>query len=183
MRIGYARVSTQDQSLDVQIIALQAIECDVIYTDKISSTKVRTELDKALQAINKGDILIVYKLDRLGRSLGDLVKKLDYINHKKAEFISIIDKFDTTTTQGKMMLGITMVFAEFERNLISDRTKASLKAIKDKGIKLGRKSYLDKNKAKQAYKMRVKERLKIHVICDKLNISKPTFYRYIAMFQ
>jgi DNA invertase Pin-like site-specific DNA recombinase len=183
MKIGYARVSTQDQSLDVQITALKAISCDVIYTDKISSTKVRPELDKALQALNKGDILIVYKLDRLGRSLSDLVIKLNYINHKKAEFVSIIDQFDTTTTQGKVLLGITMVFAEFERNLISDRTKASLKAIKDKGIKLGRQPYLDRKKAKLAYKMRVVQNYTVEHICRELNLTKPTFYRYVAMFK
>lgn len=183
MKIGYARVSTQDQSLDVQIIALQAAKCDIIYQDKISSIRVRPELDKALQAINKGDTFIVYKLDRLGRSLTDLVNKLDYISKKHAEFVSIKDQFDTSTTQGKMMLGITIVFAEFERNLISDRTKASLKAIQNKGIKLGRESYIDRIKAKNVYNDRFINNLKIDFILEKYQISRPTFYRYIALFQ
>lgn len=183
MKIGYARVSTQEQALDVQVIALEQFGCDIIYKDKISSMRVRPELDKALQSLTKGDVFIVYKLDRLGRSLVDLVNNIDYISKKGAEFVSIIDKFDTTTTQGKMLLGMTIVFAEFERNLISDRTKASLKVLKDKGVKLGTPVRVDRKKAKQVYNDMHKYSLKMDTILKKYGISRRTYYNYIAMFQ
>lgn len=177
-KIGYARVSKNEQSLDQQVLSLTQYGCDIIYKEVNSSVKTRPELEKALKSMNKGDILVVYKLDRLGRSLVDLVYKLDYINKKGAEFVSIVDKFDTTTTNGKMMLGISIVFAEFERNLISDRTKATLKAMKESGVKLGRPGYLDHNKVKQAKKLR-KQGYKLSYIQANLGISQATLYRYL----
>jgi len=180
MIIGYARVSTQDQNLDLQVNALNKAECEVIYQEKTSSVKYRPELRKMLSNMQENDTIIVYKLDRLGRSLVDLVNILNEIATKNAEFISLVDNFDTTTTQGKMLLGITMVFAEFERNLISDRVKAGLIAARKRGKKLGRKPYLSresKDISRKVKTMRNKEHLTANYIQKTLNITKSQYYR------
>lgn len=180
MKVGYARVSTDDQLLDIQLNALKEAGCEIIYQEKMSSIKHRKQLRIMIDNLQPQDIVYVYKLDRLGRSLTDLVFILNDISNKKADFVSIIDKFDTTTTQGKLILGISMVFAEFERNIIADRTKAGLQTAKAKGVKLGRVEYLDKLKVKEAKRLK-----KLHFTPEKiqkeLNISKSTLYRYLGM--
>lgn len=178
MIIGYARVSTQDQSLDTQINALRLANCDIIYEEKVSSIKQRPELERALNSLNKGDVLVIYKLDRIGRSLDDIVTIHNRLKLLSVELVSINDHIDTTTTMGKAMFGMTAVFAELERNMLSDRTKAALQTLKDNGVKLGRPDYLDIGKVKEAKKLR-KQKYKTGVICDKLNISKATLFRYL----
>jgi len=144
MIIGYARVSTNDQSLDVQIEAIKKYadeqgEKYVIYEEKESGGKAdRKELNNALKSIRANDKLVVYKLDRLARSSKQLFNITDDLSNRNAEFVSISDKMDTTTAQGKAMFGMLSVFAEFERDIIRDRTKAGLESARKKGRTGGR---------------------------------------------
>lgn len=178
MKIGYARISTDKQSLDMQLLALHEVKCDIIYQDVISSVKNRTELNKCLKSLHKGDILIVYKMDRIGRSIREVVNILYDLEQLGVKFISLTDNFDTSTPQGDLLMNMLLSFAQFERKLIIQRVNDGLKAAKDRGVKLGRPDYLDLNKVKEAKKLR-KQKYKPSVICDKLNISKPTLYRYL----
>ena len=144
--IGYARVSTEEQNLDLQKIAIekyaqtQQLEV-VLYVEKISSRKVeRIELNNAIKAAAKGDIFVVYKLDRLARSTKELYQITDDLSKKEISFVSIYDHFDTTTATGKAMFGMLAVFAEFERDIIQQRTKAGLEAARKRGKVGGRPS-------------------------------------------
>jgi DNA invertase Pin-like site-specific DNA recombinase len=177
MKIGYARVSTMDQSLDAQIRALEGYGCDIIHKEKISSMRYRPKLESLICDLKNGDILVVYKLDRLGRSVSDLVKKIEIIAEKKANFVSLSDKFDTTTTQGKLILGISMVFAEFERNLISDRTKDGIAAKRKKGVVWGRPIKLTSLDAYKVVKRELIKGKKPREIYKRLGINRHLFYR------
>ncbi|WP_425328567.1 recombinase family protein [Rummeliibacillus suwonensis] len=149
--IGYARVSTEEQNLDMQIQALEKYAADhgaelVLYTEKESSRKERHELKNAMKAATKGDIFAVYKLDRLARSTKELYTLTDELNNREVSLVSINDAFDTTTPTGKAMFGMLAVFAEFERDIIQQRTKAGLEAARAKGRKGGRPSIDAKTK-------------------------------------
>ncbi len=140
MKIGYARVSTDEQNLDLQIDALKAAGCEKIFTDEGISgiTIVRDGLSQALSALEKGNILIVWKLDRLGRSLGYLCELIEHLKEQGTGFQSLTDGIDTTTTGGKLVFHIMGALAEFERDLIRERTKAGMKAAKKRGKHVGR---------------------------------------------
>jgi DNA invertase Pin-like site-specific DNA recombinase len=141
MLIGYARISTDTQVLDQQIDALIKYGVDErnIYKEQISSrVKDRPELEKALQFIKTNDTFIVTKLDRFGRSLEYLIQMMDYFQKNNINFVSLTERIDTTTATGKMQFQIIASFAEFERNLISERTKEALVAAKKRGKFLGR---------------------------------------------
>ncbi len=140
MKIGYARVSTDEQHLDLQIDALTAAGCKAIYTDEGISgiTKERDGLSQALSAIKKGDILVVWKLDRLGRSLVFLCGLIEQFKERGTGFQSLTDGIDTTTAGGKLVFHIMGALAEFERDLIRERTKAGMKAAKKRGKHVGR---------------------------------------------
>lgn len=150
--IGYARVSTEDQNLDMQQQAIQkyAIEKNldlIMYVEKISSRKAdRIELKNAMKAATKGDVFVVYKLDRLARSTKELYKLTDQLKEKGVEFVSINDSFDTTTPTGKAMFGMLAVFAEFERDIIQQRTLAGLQAARKRGKMGGRPRINDRTK-------------------------------------
>jgi len=180
MKIGYARVSTLNQKLDLQLNALISAGCEVIYSEKLGATKLRPEFNKCMKSLNKSDTLICYKLDRLGRSLRDVINVIYELNSKGVELISLSDKMDTTTSQGRLMLNILLSFAQFEREIIIDRTKAGLQAARERGVKLGRP--LDpkvRENRRKARKMR-KQNYKISYICKTLNISRSTCYEYIS---
>jgi len=140
MKIGYARVSTDEQNLDLQRQALEAAGCEVIFTDKGVSGVVanRDGLKQALGVIQEGDILVVWKLDRLGRSLSFLIDLMDDLGSASAGFQSLTDGIDTTTSGGKLIFHIMGALAEFERDLIRERTKAGMQAAKRRGKHLGR---------------------------------------------
>ena len=140
MRIGYARISTIDQNLDLQLDALKAARCDAIYQDEgVSGAKAkRPGLDNALKTLKPGDQLVVWKLDRLGRSIRHLIDLTATLEEKGVGFRSLSDAIDTSTASGKLFFHITGAFAEFERNLISERTKAGMAAAKARGVKMGR---------------------------------------------
>lgn len=150
--IGYCRVSTEDQNLDMQEQAIEKYAKEkglelIIYVEKISSRKVeRQELEHAMKAAANGDLFVVFKLDRLARSTKELFTLTGELNEKGVEFVSINDSFDTTTPTGKAMFGMLAVFAEFERDIIQQRTKAGLESARKRGRIGGRPAIDDKVK-------------------------------------
>jgi DNA invertase Pin-like site-specific DNA recombinase len=145
MKIGYARVSTEEQNLGLQHDALEVAGCDVIYQDEGISgmTRERVGLTQALSAIGAGDTLVVWKLDRLGRSLGFLCELVDRLGRRGAGFQSLTDSIDTNTHSGRLVFHIMGALAEFERDLIRERTKAGMKAAKKRGRHVGRPKALN----------------------------------------
>src|SRR5436309_5328786 len=139
MNIGYARVSTQDQTLNLQKDALEKIGCSKIFTDTASGAQTeRKGLEEALTYVRAGDSLVVWKLDRLGRSLKHLIETITKLNNRKIGFQSITEHIDTTTSGGKLVFHIFGALAEFERDIIKDRTKAGLSAARARGRLGGR---------------------------------------------
>ena len=142
MKIGYARVSTEEQNLDLQIEALTKCGCDRIITDKAQSGAVAAEgrpgFSEAMDLLGPGDLLVVWKLDRVGRSIADLIHLLKLFGERGIEFRSLTDGIDTTTAGGRLVFHIMGALAEFERDLIQERTKAGLRAAKKRGKRLGR---------------------------------------------
>ncbi|PQA86033.1 recombinase family protein [Hyphococcus luteus] len=140
MLVGYARVSTIDQNLNLQLDALKRAGCATVYQDEgVSGAKAkRPGLSKALRRLKKGDVLVVWRLDRLGRSMRHLIELTTMFEAKGVGFRSLSDAIDTSTATGKLFFHVTGAFAEFERNLISERTKAGMAAAKARGVKMGR---------------------------------------------
>lgn len=179
MRIGYARVSTVDQSLALQLDALQADGCERIYTEKASGAKDdREELQRALDNLRPGDVFVVYKLDRLARSTVKLISTMEEIKKRGVEFVSLTDKIDTTTAGGKALFGMLAVFAEFERNVIVERTKAGLAASRARGRNGGRPK-IDRRKVTQALKMYDTKAHSVAEITEATGVTKATIYRAI----
>src|SRR5512147_2003334 len=180
MLIGYARVSTTDQTLDLQEDALQKAGCDKIFTDTASGAKAeRTGLDEALNYVRAGDTLVVWRLDRLGRSLKHLIETITGLNNRKIGFKSITESIDTTTSGGKLVFHIFGALAEFERDIIRERTQAGLTAARARGRKGGRPKALTPKKAQQALTLYNAKNHTINEICWTLNISRATLYRSI----
>jgi DNA invertase Pin-like site-specific DNA recombinase len=177
--IGYARVSTIDQSLNLQIDALTEYGCDEIFQEKVSGAKDdRLELMNALRMLRKGDTFVVYKLDRLARSTKRLIEIADMLREKEVEFVSIQDKIDTGTAAGKAMFGMLSVLAEFERDIIRERTMAGLKAARTRGRKGGRPK-VDERRLRQAIALYHSERMSVREIQEATGISRATLYREI----
>jgi DNA invertase Pin-like site-specific DNA recombinase len=188
MLIGYARISKADDSqvLDLQIDALveAGVDKEQIYTDKISGVKDnRPGLDNCLKALRKGDTLVVWKLDRLGRSLKHLITTIDELNQRGIGFKVLTGEginIDTTTAAGKMIFSIFGAFAEFERELIRERTLAGLKAARARGRKGGRKFQLTKAQVRLAQAAMQNRDTSVGELCKELGITRPTLYRYVA---
>ena len=138
MKIGYARVSTTAQNLDMQIEALNKAGCEKIYTEKESGVKERPVLKELLSFIRQGDTLVVYKLDRLGRSVRELLAMVDDLREKGISLIALQDNIDATTPAGKMMMQMMAILAEYERNLIIERCQTGRKVAMAAGKKMGR---------------------------------------------
>lgn len=155
MKLGYMRVSTDDQHLDLQRQALETAGCDKIFEDQgiSGSTVDRKGLKKALKALKPGDILVVWKLDRLGRSLAHLIETITILRDKGIGFQSIQEQIDTTSAGGRFYMHILAALAEFEREMIRDRTRAGMQAAKNRGVRLGRPSKLTREQVKAAQKM------------------------------
>jgi len=183
MKNGYARVSTKDQDLSLQIDALKDAGCTRIYQEQITgSKKERPELQKMLEQIREGDVIIIWKLDKLARSLKDLVSLVNEIQEKGAGLHSLNDHIDTTTPNGNLTFHLFAALAEFERDIIRERTNAGLAAARARGRKGGRPKGLSK-KAKHtaiiAERLYLEGELSIREICDQLSISKMTLYNYL----
>ncbi len=182
MIYGYARVSTNEQTLDLQLDALRKYDCDDFYSEKVSgSSSKRPELDKLLSIIEEGDTLVVWRLDRLGRSLKNLVDIISNLNIRKIKFKSINDGFiDTTSANGMLIYNIFASLAEFEKQLMRERTMAGLLSAKAKG-RLGGRPSMNKNnhKVQAVKKLHGDKSMTIEQICKTFKISKATFYRYL----
>src|SRR3954447_18177938 len=181
MLIGYARVSTDDQNLDLQRDALRLAGCEKIYEDRISGAKAaRPGLALALEVARAGDVLTVWRLDRLGRSLHDLIllgRKLDEMG---IGLMSVQEKIDTSSSGGRLVFHMFGALAEFERNLVRERTQAGLNAARARGRKGGRPKVLDPAKRQLVAKLYAEKQHTIGEICRMMGISKPTLYNYIA---
>lgn len=183
MKIGYARVSTKEQSLHLQEDALKKVGCEKIYSEKIGSGNAeRPKLNAMMEQIRDGDVIVVWKLDRLGRSLRDLVNLIASFQEQGVGFQSLQDNIDTTTPTGKLTFHLFAALAEFERDIIRTRTKAGLEAARARGRKGGRPKGLSQkaqDKARLAESLYTEKERSIADICDYLSISKPTLYRYL----
>jgi DNA invertase Pin-like site-specific DNA recombinase len=182
MLIGYARVSTEDQTLALQLDALHAAGCKRIFEDKASgSQQERAGLTRAIDQVREGDILVVWRLDRLGRSLTQLIDLVTQLNDHKVGFRSLTEQIDTTTPSGKLVFHIFGALAEFERNLIRERTYAGLAAARARGRFGGRpRLALTGGKVQLASKLFADKTNTISDICRTLGISRSTLYRYVA---
>jgi DNA invertase Pin-like site-specific DNA recombinase len=185
MKIGYARVSTKDQNLSLQMDALQNEGCKQIFQEKVSGAKSdRPELKKMINQLREGDVIVTWKLDRLGRSLRDLVNLVNEIQEKGAGLKSLNDSIDTTTPQGKLTFHLFASLAEFERDIISERTKAGLEAARARGRKGGRPKGLSKeakDKAMIAETLYKQGDMTVSQICRHLSIARSTLYKYLKV--
>lgn len=180
MLIGYARVSTDDQKLELQLDALQKHGCERIFTDKKSGKDVnRPGLKEAMDYLREGDTLVVWKLDRLGRSLQDLIELVGQLKEKGVHFRSLQENMDTSTPGGKLIFHVFGALAEFERDLIRERTMAGLQAARARGRLGGRPKKLDPSKVKMAKSLYESKQYTIREICEMVGISKQTLYNYL----
>jgi DNA invertase Pin-like site-specific DNA recombinase len=184
MLFGYARVSTQDQNLNLQLDDLAKAGCDRIFQEKVSSAKDRPQLQKLLELLRQGDTVMVWKLDRLGRSLKELIGLINDFQAKGVGFKSLNDAIDTTTAQGRLIFNIFASLAEFERDLIRDRTRAGLSAARARGRLGGKPKGLSKDalaKAEVARTLYDQKEKTVAQISKLLGISRATVYRYLEV--
>lgn len=179
MIVGYARVSTQDQNLQLQIDALQSAGCFEIFEEKITGTKKdRPALNEMLKMLRAGDRVVVYKLDRISRSTKHLIEIVELFEEKGVEFVSVQDNIDTSTALGRFFFRIMASIAELERDIISERTRAGLSAARARGRNGGRPA-ADKKKVQLAIKMYGSKEYSISQIVQATGISQATLYRKI----
>ena len=178
MQIGYARVSTQDQDLSLQYAALRP-NCDKIYEDKASGAKASREgLKLALDVLRENDTLIVWKLDRLGRSVRDLVNIVCDLEQRGVHFKSLTDQIDTSTTAGRFFFHIMASPAQMERDLTVERTRTGLEAARRQGRTGGRKRKMDDSKIAAAKRL-LQDGTSPRVVAKNLGVSVPTLYRWL----
>ncbi len=179
MLIGYARVSTHDQNLDLQEDALRHEGCEKIFVDEVSGAKAaRPGLQQAMDQLREGDMLVVWRLDRLGRSLRNLLELVAQLEDKKVGFRSLQESMDTSSSGGKLIFHVFGALAEFERNLIRDRTNAGLAAARARGRTGGRPKKLDEQQRQLVTRL-YKEGTPIPEILKTVKISKGTLYSYV----
>jgi DNA invertase Pin-like site-specific DNA recombinase len=178
MKFGYARVSTRDQNLEAQLDALDAAGCNKIITEKASGngSKERPELDRLVENLREGDTLVVYKLDRLGRSTFKLLGLTEELQQRGVEFVSLKDQIDTGSAIGKAMFRMLAVLAEMERELIVERTQAGLQAARKRG-RVGGRPRVDKKSVDRALKLYESKEYSVAEITELTGVSKATLYR------
>lgn len=180
MLIGYARISTNEQNLNLQTDALTKAGCEKIFTDTASGAKSdRTGLTEAINFMRKGDTLCVWKLDRLGRSLKHLIETVLALQALGKGFCSLQENIDTTTSGGKLFFHIFGALAEFERDIIRERTRAGLASARSRGRLGGRPSIMNSKKLKMATSLYTDGKTQVGEICETLGISRATFYRHL----
>lgn len=181
MRIGYARVSTGDQNLDLQLDELRDAGCEKVYQEQISgAADSRPKLERCLEELREGDTLVVWRLDRFGRSLKDLVSKMETLEERDVDFVSLTEGIDTTTAQGRLTFHIFGALAEFERELARERTMAGLKAARERGNTGGRPPALSEEDMPQIQALMRDDTVTTADICERFDISRPTLYRYVG---
>lgn len=180
MLIGYARISTDDQNLDLQKDALTRAGCERVLEDRESGAKAsRPGLKAALEYAREGDTILVWRLDRLGRSLRDLIDLVNRLESRGIGLRSLHESIDTTTSSGKLVFHVFGALAEFERNLIRERTQAGLTAARARGRRGGRPKALDESRRALAVQLYQERRRTVKEICVLMGISKPTLYKYV----
>lgn len=180
MYIGYARVSTDDQNLDLQKDALEQAQCEQVFKDQLSGAKSeRPGLKQALEYARSGDTIVVWRLDRLSRSLKDLIEMVNQLEERGVGLKSLHEAIDTSSSSGKLIFHIFGALAEFERNLIRERTQAGLQAARARGRFGGRPKSLSEDQQSVAVQLYHDKKHTVAQICKMLGISKPTLYKYI----
>jgi DNA invertase Pin-like site-specific DNA recombinase len=183
MKIGYARVSTKDQNFGLQIDALQKAGCEKLYREVVSGARMeRPVLDRVVDSLRTGDVLVIWKLDRLGRSLKHLVELVNTLRERGVGLQSLNDPIDTTTPQGRLSFNLFASLAEFERDLVRERTQAGLSAARARGRNGGRPKGLSAQAeatACAAETLYLERKLSVRQIADRLGISKSTLYAYL----
>ena len=182
MKVGYARVSTDGQDTALQIDALKAVGCQRIYQERgVSGAAVkRPQLTKCLRFLQPGDVLVVWKLDRLGRSLSHLLELAQELRDRGVGFSSLSEALDTTTPQGVLIFQIMGALAQFERALLAERTAAGRAAAKKRGVRFGRPRRLTDRQIAHAGRL-ASEGVAVPEIADLLNVSRATAYRVLAL--
>ena len=182
MLFGYARVFTDDQNLDLQCRKLKAAGCIQIFEDRATGTRERIGLTRVLKACGDGDVLVVWRLDRLGRSLGHLIELLHDLAVRGVQFRSLSESIDTTTPTGRLTFHLIGALAEFERSLIHERTSVGLKAAKARGVQLGRKPSITAAQAKHA-RWLINSGENPRSVALSFGIGRTTLYRHLARTQ
>lgn len=178
-KIGYARVSTHEQNLDLQIDALKKAGCDVIYQEKTTGTRIKPELEQCLKALRQGDVLVVWRLDRLSRNVSELLTTISGLAADKVGFESLNEKIDTTSATGNLIFQVFAALAEFERNVISERTKAGLRAARSRGRVGGRPPKLNSKQVKEIRHMIKNPDIPITQIAERYSVSRATIYKVV----
>jgi DNA invertase Pin-like site-specific DNA recombinase len=180
MKIGYARVSTLEQNLDLQTDALSKAGCEKVFTDRASGAKDdRQGLSDAIEFCRKSDSLVVWKLDRLGRSLKHLIETINELHERQVGFASVQENIDTTTSGGKLIFHVFGALAEFERELIRERTNAGLASARSRGRMGGRPKAISGKQLRIAQTMLKDPKTTVKEVCETLQVSKTTLYRYL----
>ncbi len=178
MLVGYARVSTKEQNYEMQIQALRNAGCEKIFSEKESgSSDDRREFKKALTFLREGDTLIVWKLDRLGRSVSQSSRVLETLKEKKVSVVSLIENIDTRTIFGEWLFYFASIFAEMERNSIIERTKAGIKFAREQGVRIGRPPKMTEDNIEIIREL-LKAGWTVKKIAEKLGISQSSIYAY-----
>lgn len=181
MLIGYARVSTDDQHLNLQHDALQKAGCDKVYSDQQSgATTERPGLSTVFDVLRPGDTLVIWRLDRLGRSLKHLIHLVEQLDKREVGLKSLQENIDTTTSGGRLVFHLFGALAEFERTLIRERTQAGVNAARARGRQGGRPKLLEPNKRELAIRLHREQKHSVAEICAMMGISKSTLYNYLA---
>jgi DNA invertase Pin-like site-specific DNA recombinase len=179
--IGYARVSTPDQKLDLQLDALRDAGCEKTFTDEASGAKAdRPGLAEALAFARAGDTFVVWRLDRFGRSLKDLVGRVDELRERGVGFRSLTEGVDTTSPTGKLVFHVFGALAEFERDLIRERTLAGLASARARGRMGGRPRAMDEERVRVASRLMKDPEVSVAEVCRAVGVSSATLYRYVA---
>lgn len=181
MLIGYARVSTEDQKLRLQRDALKAAGCERLFREKVSgAARTLPQREKLLDFAREGDVVVVWKLDRLGRSLSDLVAVVNRLKERGVGFKSLQESIDTTTATGRLTFHIFAALAEFERDMIRERTTAGLEAARQRGAAIGRPRALSSEQVQMAEAMMADPNLSTKQIAEQLGVHRSTLYRHLS---
>ena len=182
MLIGYARISTEDQKLDLQHDALRATGCEKIYDETASGASVRLPVrEELLDYARRGDTVVVWKLDRLGRSLRDLIEVVNTLGIRGVGLRSLHESIDTTTPAGKLTFHVFGALAEFERDVMRERTRAGLLAARKRGKKLGRPRSLSPEQVEMARSMMANPKLSARRVAEQLGVHRATLYRNLSL--
>ena len=182
MKFGYARVYTEEQHLEMQLDDLNVYGIDELITEKISSGKEHPELNNLLNKLRKDDVLVVWKLDRLGRTVKQLISLIEYFNEKGINFVSLTENIDTTTPVGVFTFNIFAAAAQMERDIIGARTKVGLADARSRGRHIGRPRF-DQKKVDAAIKLYETQGMSSKEVCETIGISRATFFKHLNEYR